>query len=179
MPVAVRAATAEDWPFIISTWLRTYQRSGPYAGLVHRTVYFRNHHAVVEAIISRRTTRALVATDPVAPDLLYGYIVLEVGRLDRDIIHYVYVKEPWQRLGIATELIGNSGLDPAHCYISHYTKTRSDLNPDSPRYGEVRFPGAEVFGQRWPLAKDVPVNESNPRSKRVFRDGPLFNPYAA
>jgi GNAT superfamily N-acetyltransferase len=96
----VRAAHQSDVPFLTSTWLKSARDAFHYRGIPN-TVYYDNMHFILEQVLPRATV--LVACDPDAVNVVYGYVVGEVidGCLT---IHYCYVKKAWRRMGILSLL---------------------------------------------------------------------------
>jgi hypothetical protein len=187
LPITVRAGCVGDEGFVIQTWLKSYRKGSEFARKVHPRVFFEFHHPLVEAIWRRPTTRSYVACDPAAEAVIYGYLIVEHlpretferwGKIEpRPIVHYVYVKEAFQRLHVATRLIEASGVDPFRIYLSHHTRDKSDMNPHSPRYGQVRWRGAETLLQKWPLAHEEAIADSRGQKQYTYREGNLYVPY--
>ncbi|MEZ0209216.1 MAG: hypothetical protein ACAH17_03525 [Candidatus Paceibacterota bacterium] len=101
MPIAIRDAQEGDIPFIFSSWLKSF-RPGLVCRHVDNTIYYAEHHKVVEKILKRAT--CLVATDPADPATIYGYLVFE--RIDGILtIHYSYVKHTFRAMGVLRQLL--------------------------------------------------------------------------
>lgn len=95
--VAFRPAGQADVPFVLNSWLQSYARA-PLALAVPREAYWRGHHDLVLAILGRCETT--VACAPSDPDAIMGWATTWAGG-----VHYVYVKFPYRRLGIARRLL--------------------------------------------------------------------------
>lgn len=116
-PVTIRDGGERDQAFVFSSWLQSY-RSSAFARPIATHTYFDRHHAVLERILARPTTRVVVATPEDAPAVILGWAVTE-GLLRgsaRDgataptpTLHYVYVKEQFRKLGIARQLVARIG----------------------------------------------------------------------
>ena len=124
----VRRIQLDDMGFIFSTWLKHYKQHSAITKNISNSVYYAKQHRIIERILARSLT--VVAHPPEQPAVILGYAVLEMAR--PNIIHWVYVKGPWRRFGIAKALLG--GLDYTHCSFSHWTH---DIDP---------------FRNRWPQA---------------------------
>jgi GNAT superfamily N-acetyltransferase len=87
-------------------------------------------HRTIERVLDRPETTAIVACDPDDPGFLFGHIV---GVLP-EVVHYVYVKAPYRRTGIARGLFAALGVK-AEGYFSYTCKTGivRDLNSKIPR----------------------------------------------
>lgn len=99
----LRAARPEDLNFILSTWLRNYRFSSPFAKNITNTVYYKWHEKLVKAILTRPSTWVTVACDPTDTNVVYGYIVAETQ--DVNVLHYIYVKKPFRGFGIGKALM--------------------------------------------------------------------------
>jgi GNAT superfamily N-acetyltransferase len=114
-PVHVRPAVGKDVPFVAWTWKTHYRNSSPWASRITSSVYYQKHDRVVARLMARSS--ALVAS---IEDELAGYIVFEARA-----VHFIYVKPPFRRAGIARALFVASGLPPdlAGVAITHPTWT--------------------------------------------------------
>lgn len=100
LPVAIRLAVDADLPFIRNSWLRNYHEHGEGARHVPNDVYFANagHWGVVDRCL--RAGATLVAT-PEGDD----HSILGWACASPNVLHYVYVKAPFRRLGITPRLL--------------------------------------------------------------------------
>lgn len=98
---ALRDGVADDHNFVKQTWLKCYRHSA-FARAIRDSVFFRFHHPIVERILERPGTSVRVACLPDAPEVILGYLVHEGG-----VVHWVYVKGAFRRLGIASRLAEN------------------------------------------------------------------------
>ena len=65
-------------------------------------------------------TKALVACDPVDPNVIYGYLVMgEVA--GEDVVHYVYIKSAFRQMGIAKMLAKSAHLNLDKFSFTHWT----------------------------------------------------------
>lgn len=120
MKPQLRQATPSDLNFIYNSWLKSY-RNSPWAANVPSAVYFKIHHDLIEALIQRSS--CVVACDSEDPDQILGFAIVEQRR-DLKIAHYVYVKQPYRRIGVATTLLGVFGdID----FSSHFTRSADKL----------------------------------------------------
>ncbi len=120
LPVRIRPVTNDDVPFIFNSWLRCFRESGLFARSVPNTVYFQNHHKILQKLAKRATI--YVADNPDDPTQLFGYICAEY--IDNIfVIHFMYVKHDFRKLGIGKALLNsfNHDLATASC-CSHLTK---------------------------------------------------------
>lgn len=124
VPVMVRKAVPTDIPFLFNSWLKSY-RDSRFASSITTTIYYTEHHKVVERLL--KTCDVFVACNPQDQLELYGYICAEKvdGIL---VIHYVYTKHTYRRLGIGKALLNQFEHDPAAASIyTHNTKMADGL----------------------------------------------------
>lgn len=123
LTISIRQGVVDDAAFIFSTWLRSYAGSSYFARKIPRKTFFAYHHQIIERIIARNAT-VLVATPEDDPSTILGYLVHE-----GPVLHYIYTKGPFRRLGIASRLIKESGLDLNKSQFTHWTYDADDLLP--------------------------------------------------
>jgi len=105
--IAMRDATDSDIAFIFSSWLKSF-RNGLMNKMVDNSIYFAEHHKVVERILAR--AKLTLAVNPEAPEDIYGYICHE--KIDNIFcLHYVYVKQPFRRRGVMKALMNTAEHD--------------------------------------------------------------------
>lgn len=115
--LVTRKAKAEDVPFIFATWLKGLYHGNAYYSEIEKEAYFSNYHKVLEHVLARADTFVVCLAD--APDVILGYSVTE-----GPVLHWVFVKKSWRRLGIARWL-----LPPTIERVTHLTKLGSKLKP--------------------------------------------------
>ena len=103
LPIVYRQMTPKDSPFVYSTWLRSY-RQMPFAQNMSNDTFFHHHKQIIEKILSKPNTKVVMVCEDADPDHLYGYSVVEQYG-DATIIHYVYIKHAYRKLGLAKNLI--------------------------------------------------------------------------
>lgn len=115
--ITYRPAAAEERPFILNSWLRSWHGTH-YAGPLPDTEFYAAYHAAIEGLLSRPGTEALCAVDAgaeVGDHSLFGYLVVERGRAPapmQAVVHYAYVKEPFRRQGVFKSLLVAAGISP-------------------------------------------------------------------
>lgn len=85
-----------DLEFILDSWLRSHRDSAwaKFAG----ATYQRGHDSLIKRLLTR--SAVLVACYEGDPNTILGWSVT-----DGDVVHYVYVKKPLRRQGIARMLL--------------------------------------------------------------------------
>lgn len=103
-------------PFVRDSWLRS-QWAADMRGKMLRGDFFRAQGARIDRILPRSSVITAVA--PAVPDEVLGYVVLQPSR-DDPIVHWLYVKHAFRRLGIATQLAqAASRCSPGAIHYSH------------------------------------------------------------
>lgn len=107
----VRPAIAEDAPYILTAWTRSYHRD--FIGNFFRPweLYLPAERERIADILSRDTTNVLVAVLPEDTSFIVAYLVWEEDSNGKNIIHYVQTKGGYKRRGIAKFLLGKAGID--------------------------------------------------------------------
>lgn len=131
--VRIRKATEADVNFIFSCWLKSY-RDSFFAQCISTTVYFSEHHKVVERLL--QSCDVWVACSDTDVGELYGFICGErvQGLL---VIHYAYVKHNFRWLGIGRKLLECFNYDGSTGIYTHLTKNSRAL---STKFGFVHSP---------------------------------------
>lgn len=111
----IREAKGKDLSFIYSTWVNSYRYGSSLGKSCRNSIFFPEYNRIVDAILEKPRTKILVATTPEDPDTILGYLVH-----DPDVIHYVFVKEVFRKMGIARSLFHQSGRASA-AVITHRT----------------------------------------------------------
>lgn len=124
LPVTLRRAEEKDISFIFNSWLKSY-RTSYFAKSIGNTIYFSEHHKVIEKLA--KTSEVLVACNSEDPDQIYGYMCAE--KIDGIFcLHYVYIKQPFRRLGVGKLLLSSFDRDSEQASVyTHHTKLAEKL----------------------------------------------------
>jgi ribosomal protein S18 acetylase RimI-like enzyme len=135
LPVKIRAVNQQDVPFIFNSWLKSFRETGYLCNPVSNTIYFENHHKLIQKILQRATV--YVACDEKYPDQIFGYIVAE--KIEGVfVLHYVYIKHNFRKSGIAKSLLNSFDHDTVHASCcTHLTKAAEKLTP---KYNMIYHP---------------------------------------
>lgn len=112
----IRDACGDDIPFIYATWLESY-RYDSYFGKSHRNgVFFSDYRKVIDKLLN--DSKVIVACVQDEPGAILGYMVFEPS-----VLHYVFVKGAFRRLGVATGLCRHAFVSDAPLTFTHKTYT--------------------------------------------------------
>lgn len=122
--VKIRAAKPSDIAFIYATWLRSYRSDNDFAASMRSSIYFAFYRTVIDQLLMDSKVSVAYLSDD--PDIIFGYCVS-----NGEVLHYVYVKEAFRKLGIAHKLIGNvtSCTHKTHCVEKYLKNDSIQYNP--------------------------------------------------
>jgi len=119
LPIVIREATVDDAPFIFNSWLKSYKDSD-FARRVPNIIYFAEHHKLIEGLLSHCSI--YVACSEEDSNQILGYIVAS-SFTGTPIIHYIYIKHSFRKLGLATQLISSLSLNKSNMIaVTHWNK---------------------------------------------------------
>lgn len=99
----IRDGNKDDIPFIYRTWLKSYRYDSE-LGECRNSVFYPEYTRVLDYILTDPKVKIDVACKRDDNTILFGYAISEP-----EILHYVFVKQAFGRLGIARSLIENIG----------------------------------------------------------------------
>ncbi len=99
--VKVRGAVAEDLPFILNSWLKSYRNSSVSLSIPNQ-VYYPGHTNRVKEILSNPSTVSLILVNSTDADQIMGYVIFD---LNAPVLHYLYVKQPFRKYGMGQFLV--------------------------------------------------------------------------
>lgn len=98
MGYQIRPAKSTDINRIYSDWLRSYRQNSTSMKELPEKVFFDEHRRVINGIL--KTGTVLVLADCADDYVVAGFICFE-----SDVLHYIYVKKDFRKLGLASELM--------------------------------------------------------------------------
>lgn len=114
-----RPAEPAELDFILDSWLKSY-RTSPWAGVVRNHRYHEETRGTIEDLLGRGA-KLTVASAPDTGRVL-GWVCHE-SKQDVLVIHYIYVKDPFRKLGVGKSLI--ESLNPQGCALAYTFRTRA------------------------------------------------------
>ena len=124
-PIKLRHAEKADEGFIYSTWLKSYRQSD-WAKDMSNDVFFNTHKEIVMDLIEKATVMMIV--DEEDDQHLIGYVCYETVGV-HSLIHFVYVKFNYRKLGLLSAVISSLNLlkkDKIN-FITHLPRSYSVL----------------------------------------------------
>ncbi len=126
--VVLREMEKDDESFIYSSWLRSY-RGSPITTHMINDVYYDNHKKIIEKLLLE--AKVIIACNPEDPSQIYGFICYEDGVPNCSVVHYLYVKYPFRKMGLGTHLFDSICSDATLTIVTHYNsniKNKLDNN---------------------------------------------------
>lgn len=121
--VTIRSAEAGDLNFVLNSWLKRY-RDAIRARFVSDKVYYAVQHEVITKILQQPGLVALVACNAAEPNQIYGYVIAEKNHIVPDLmlVHWIYVKGPFRKFGLAKSLLSALPQDRSNVHYTHRTR---------------------------------------------------------
>jgi len=105
--IRIRPASEADVDFIFNSWLKCGRQSQSVKS-IQNEIYYYHQHKVIEGLL--KTCTVLIACSAEDTLQIYGYLVC--GKVENiDVIHFIYVKQAYRKLGIANLLLQSQNID--------------------------------------------------------------------
>lgn len=126
----MRGLRGADYGFVKDSWWRSYRdsRKGDGVNPSLRWVRVRDFENGMDRLIDRLILSAdfAVCCKDINLDKIYGW-----GCASNGVLHYVYVKEPFRRIGIGREIVAALGLKPP-LVATHWTRNAEAICRQQP-----------------------------------------------
>ena len=131
VPPTIRSLTDADLPYVMSTWLRSHQRSRAWLRdlPIKADIYYAGQRRVCERLLGEHG--GLIACDPLEPMSIWGWICATAHA-----VHYVYVRPPMRERGVATDLLSKFVADDRRFVFSHFPPRNMVDVPRDPMDGK-------------------------------------------
>jgi hypothetical protein len=110
-----------DVHFIYATWLRGLYYGNDWFREIDQDIYFNAYSKSIENILSRTHVKIDVSCLKDDQDVVLGYVVYE-----KHVMHWIFVKQPWRKFGIAKDLLPKDIQ-----IVTHLTKVGKSLKPQN------------------------------------------------
>lgn len=117
LEIKIRPPDLSDTGLIFNSWLKSY-RNSDFAKHQCNAVYFGSYKLIVQQLISR--SLVYVACDPKDYTHVYGYIVYEELPKNNLLLHYVYVKHTYRKMGVAQKLLSHIKQTSNPVLVTHW-----------------------------------------------------------
>jgi len=98
--VQIRKHTKEDLPFIYRSWLMGQYYGLDLFSLSKKDSFMNAYRKIIDHILQRPNTEIQIAALAEDQEIILGYSILE-----KDALHWVFVKKEFRKMGIAKKLI--------------------------------------------------------------------------
>lgn len=114
--IYIREADYKDINFIKNSWEKSFEKV---MKQVPQTLYTRGQQRLMAKLMARST--CFVACNPDELTQIYGWMLFEkLGEIG--VLHYIYVKHPYRRYGIGSQLYSMLERDKSvPCIATHTT----------------------------------------------------------
>lgn len=117
-----RGHTKEDIPFIHSSWWNSYHDGTNWKRTHDLYEFDKVHRPIREAILDRHTTKVSVCVSKDNPSLIIGWVAFEEDKAWKyTVLHYMYVKEAFKGLRLASQLVDEM-KSPGLILYTHVTE---------------------------------------------------------
>ncbi len=128
--ISVRAAVETDHNFIYATWLRGLYYGNSFFKLSDKNEFMERYEHVIRNLLFRGSVETRVACLNDDPDAIIGYSLVEQYP-NISVLHWVFVKPEWRRVGVASDLIPDSVSAVTHivdsiCQLKLKDKAKSE-----------------------------------------------------
>lgn len=118
--VAYRELVPGDVALVNDTWSKSF-RDSPWAGVIPNNMYHEVTRQTITGLMARGA-RFIVACRIDDPDQVLGWLCHE-DVPGGSAVHYLFVKGPYRRQGLASELLRRLGTPPdARRFYTHRTR---------------------------------------------------------
>lgn len=132
--MSVREVRPTDLPFILDSWCRSY-RDSKFAGTVTNDTYPSVQRNTVEQLMARGA-KYLLAVSLSDSDQILGWVCYEPVK-GGTCVHYLYVKDPYRRLGLGT-------------YLSELAREQTNRTSDAPNGARCFYTHRTDFSSYFP-----------------------------
>lgn len=117
----IRPAQESDLNLILSSWLKEY-RYAPFTKGIESKLYYKHHKELILSLLASSQCQVICQREDL--NAVLGYMVFSYDTLNNLIIHYLYIKNTFRKLGFGRTLVQNAIL-PQHdliIFATHFTK---------------------------------------------------------
>jgi GNAT superfamily N-acetyltransferase len=127
--INLRTTEPGDMRFVLDSWGKSY-RVSPWAGCVPNHLFYDTFHEAVEGLLARGT-KITIACAKHDPSRILGWVATETVR-DGQAVHFLYVKDPFRRRGLASHLLEQTvGTQEGRRFYTYRTRDAAYLaGPD-------------------------------------------------
>lgn len=102
VPLHFRSKTDDDLPFMVNSWMHSFRNGSDFAKSVPTAIYNRQHSQVVKSLIGK--SFSVIACNPEDHTQIFGYAVFQPSSERIAVLHWIYVKATYRRLGVASAI---------------------------------------------------------------------------
>lgn len=115
--IQIRPGMQSDHGYIVRTWIESLRHGNDLYREIPEHILFENYRTLIGQIILKPGIEIKIACLREEPGLIIGFSISH-----GNVLHYVYVREPWRRIGIAREIVSCETK-----YVTHITFIGMDI----------------------------------------------------
>ena len=115
LPIAIRNATNDDYPYILKTWSVEFHKQYPTTH-ISNAIYFPHQANIINNIIKKCQVSIVCIDDE--PNIICGFITYELFNKNL-IIHYAQTKGIFRRMGIFTSMLKSIDIKYDNIIYTH------------------------------------------------------------
>lgn len=132
--ITTRPGIEPDKNFILATWLRALYYGNDFFHEIHKDVFMKNYHFVLERFLRRPDIHVKVACLKEDSSVILGYSVYRQPTSETSILDFLFVKSAWRQIGIGKSLVP-TGLHS----VTHLTKVGKAVKPNNVQFNPFLF----------------------------------------
>lgn len=110
----VRPPKKEDVPFVLNSWMKSWRKS-KFSGVISNNEYFTVTRNNIEHLVARGAVFRVACLDS-DEDAILGWICYEKLKTGEDCVHYIYIKDPYLKMGVSDALVKEVGESGFYTY---------------------------------------------------------------
>lgn len=123
----------EDKAFVYASWLNSYKYSSYFAKRIHPHIFFKGHQKVIDHLLAKPLIQVLVAHPKDDENTMLGYLCYERDQDLKAVVHFVYVKDTFKKMGVARALFDCAEIATNAMKFTHWTLDVNDLMEKYPK----------------------------------------------
>lgn len=160
----VRPFAATDRAFVADAWLNSLRAATDESRYADWAAFKAQKNAAIDKVLDDASTRLWIAAPKGDELTIYGYLVGADTRPEMHppaarVLHMLFVKKPFRRLGVATRLLAAAGVELGAAVCTQWTRDLGDWilkksqTPDGrDRFGKQHLTGGLQYNPFWAAA---------------------------
>lgn len=126
VPLKFRTRDDSDRNFIFASWMRSFRTGSTWAKEIPAEIYSTRHSQLINDLLTN--SGSVVACSSDDPDQIFGFGIYQPSTDNIAIVHWVYVKEMYRKLGIGEQIFRQCLISARHDFKMPVAVTHSTYN---------------------------------------------------